>query len=393
MVPKWACFRCAPLRRSRLKRKGRQCDVRLVLFSDLHLDRPFKWAGPVVGRKLRTAIRDTLERICELVTEERADALLCAGDLYEQALFKPDTIAFLQRIFSEIAPISVFIAPGNHDWYGPESLYAKAQWSPNVHVFREQAFAPVNIGDEVTLWGIAHTRPECSRDFLRGFEAPAETLNLALFHGSEQTYLAAQIAQDSNKVAHAPFREAEIRQARLTHAFVGHYHLPKDTEWLTYPGTPQPLAFGEGAGGAVIVDLAEGRIVDRRRVQVSSIQFHDLVLDVTGASDAAEVRRRVGTLTGDLRGVARITVSGEIRPDIDLRLSEIMGSSSEALAIVARRGNAHEAYDLDVIAREPTIPGQFITDVRNSDLLEEEKERVVTVGLRALAGRHDLEPL
>jgi len=39
------------------------------------------------------------------------------------------------------------------------------------------------------------------------------------------------------------------------------------------------------------------------------------------------------------------------------------------------------------------VRGQFVRDVRNSDLADDETQRVLVVGLRALDGRIDLEPV
>ena len=111
--------------------------MKFVLFSDLHLDSPFQWAGPSLGRKLRLGLRETLDRICRLAVDEGADALLCAGDLYEQESFTPDTAEYLRSSFEKLTPLRVFIAPGNHDWYGPTALYREVPWSPNVRVFDE----------------------------------------------------------------------------------------------------------------------------------------------------------------------------------------------------------------------------------------------------------------
>ena len=69
--------------------------------------------------------------------ETRAEALFCGGDLYENDRVAPDTAEFLRTAFAELAPTPVFLAPGNHDWYGPHSLYALVEWSQNVHVFTE----------------------------------------------------------------------------------------------------------------------------------------------------------------------------------------------------------------------------------------------------------------
>jgi DNA repair protein SbcD/Mre11 len=106
--------------------------MKLLLFSDLHLDTPFRWAAPELGREGRNALRETL-RIIVLAEEQHVNALFCGGDLYEQERFSPDTTSFLAEAFGQVE-IPVYLAPGNHDWYGPESLYRLADWTPIVHV-------------------------------------------------------------------------------------------------------------------------------------------------------------------------------------------------------------------------------------------------------------------
>ena len=118
--------------------------MRLVVFADLHLDTAFAWAKPEVARKRRQALRDTLHRILALAEEVSADAILCAGDLYEQARFTPDTRQFLLSRFGATER-PVLIAPGNHDWYGPRSLYAQVDWPPNVHIFEADRMSPVEL--------------------------------------------------------------------------------------------------------------------------------------------------------------------------------------------------------------------------------------------------------
>ena len=114
--------------------------MRLVVFSDLHLDTTFRWARPDVARRRRQALRDVLCRIVELADEVDADAILSGGDLYEHERFTPDTVAFVASTFND-AGRPVLLAPGNHDHFGPGSLYVQGQWSDNVHVFSEDRLA------------------------------------------------------------------------------------------------------------------------------------------------------------------------------------------------------------------------------------------------------------
>ncbi len=336
-------------------------------------------------------MRETLERICNLAARENVDAILCAGDLFEQASFTPDTLEMLRGAFEKLAPMLVALAPGNHDWYGPDSLYAHAEWSPNVHVFREPRLTALSLGGGYTLWGAAHCAPTNTPDFLQGFRAVGGDWNVALFHGSETSFLA---EQSEGKLPHAPFTEDEIPSANLVHAFVGHYHRPKDGGCLTYPGTPQPLAFGEGQGACVIAEFDRGALRKRRREAVSSIPFHDVQVDVSGMPSMSEITNAVREKIAGLRGVARITLRGGLAETVELRLDDLKRIESGLDGVVVRTADdLVPDYNLDSIGSEQTVRGRFVTDVRASVLPEAEKRRILTVGLRAFEHREDLEPL
>ena len=84
---------------------------------------------------------------------------------------------------------------------------------------------------------------------------------------------------------------------------------------------------------------------------------------------------------------------GEIASTIDIHEGDLRDrlNSFEAVQIVF--GDLRPPYDIESIRQEPTVRGQFVRDVLDSDLAEDEKRRVVVTGLRALDGRTDLESL
>jgi DNA repair exonuclease SbcCD nuclease subunit len=215
-------------------------------------------------------------------------------------------------------------------------------------------------------------------------------VHLALFHGSEQGSL--QVEQ-TGKQPHAPFRAAEIEESGLHFALLGHYHAPRDHERFTYPGNPEPLTFGEsGPRGVVIATVDEGGRVEIERHRVAVSQVHDLRIDLSGCASKEEARERVAARLEGLAGYARVTLSGEIAPEVDLHphdFADVAGPLETPP--VVRFDSLGVAYDLATIARELTVRGQFVRDVQAAELAEEERRRVIITGLRALDGRDDLE--
>ncbi len=363
--------------------------MKLVLFSDLHLDTSFMWMEPKFARRRRQALRDTLLRIVDLAVTEHADALLCGGDLYEQDRFTPDTAEFLRDAFERVHPTPVLVSPGNHDWWGPHSLYRRVSWSPNVRIFTEGRLRPFELEDGFTVWGGAHQAPANTDDFLAQFAVDRDGENVALFHGSERGWFT---EQEQGKQPHAPFDAYEIERARLGHAFLGHFHRPKQAELFTYPGNPDPLSFGEdGVRGAVIAMIsADGRL-ERRTEFVATTTVQDVAVDVSGCASQQDVRDAVEARLRGATGFVRLTLQGELGREVDLPPDDLQSLAPHIEGLQVRLDSIQVAYDFAAIKEERTVRGQFVRDVLHSALPPEEQHRVLTTGLRALDERDDLE--
>jgi DNA repair exonuclease SbcCD nuclease subunit len=260
-----------------------------------------------------------------------------------------------------------------------------------VRIFHEARLTPVELDQGLTLWGAAHTGPVQKAGFLGNFKVDREGIHLGLFHGSDTTWL---LQQGESKAGHAPFTADEIGQSGLHHAFLGHYHTPKDDPSYTYPGNPQPLTFGEqGARGAVLATIFNDGRMERQRISVAQIAFSDLRVDFSGIQSTLQIRDRIADQVTGLGGITRVTLYGEVPVDIDLQLSDLKLDANSLDACVIRIGDLRPAYNLSAIAMETTVRGQFVRNVQNADLTEEDRRRILIAGLRALDGRSDLEVL
>ena len=133
------------------------------------------------------------------------------------------------------------------------------------------------------------------------------------------------------------------------------------------------------------------RSIERERVVLAVSEVHDIALDVSGAATLQEIRNRVSEMTNGLLGAARVTLSGELSPNIDIHLSDFSTIESSLDSLLVRMGSLHVAYEIESIVEEQTVRGEFVRSVNDTDLPDDQKRRILVTGLRALDGRNDLE--
>ena len=367
--------------------------MRIVHFADLHLDSRFAWCGAAgdVAKNRRESLRATFRDILQLARDEQADALFCGGDLYEAEYVTPDTASFLRESFAAVAPLQVFIAPGNHDYYAAGQCYASTNWSSNVHVFREPRMTRLELRSGLTLWGAAHNKPAGTPDFLANFRAAGDGVHVALFHGAERGWFD---EQGEGKALHAPFDAAELERSGLHYAFLGHYHKPRDRDRHSYPGNPEPLSFGEeGERGIIVAEVGNDGAVSVERIVVARTAVRDLEIDVTGCTSSTDILDQVAEKTTSSGGIVRLLVKGEVDREVSIPSRQQIREATDACvdAALVQNPTIRHAYDLDALTQSELVVKRFVRNVRaDSELSPAEQEQVIQVGLRALDGRTDL---
>jgi DNA repair exonuclease SbcCD nuclease subunit len=335
----------------------------IVHTADLHLETVF----PDVrgGSSRRAALADAFERIVDLALARGADALTVGGDLYEAARAGPATA---RRIFAAFGRFGrpVFVAPGNHDPFAARSLYARDDRPPNVRVFADATWSAVPLGDALTLYGFGHTPAEPGRPFAgAAFDRPG--IRIALVHGSDEQRC------PPGKRTTAPFTAAEIRAAGATLALAGHYHggsIVHDEHGpvFAYPGSPEPIKFGErGDHGALVVTVhASG--VELESVPIAHTRLLDVDVALDGAGDEGAViwhleRALDGTGAADY---VRATLHGAVEPGTRVdpaMLAERCGAGLGALELIDKT----VAADYAAIAREANVRGRAVAELLAAD--------------------------
>ena len=197
--------------------------IKLVHCADLHLDSPFisEDAGKAALR--RKELRETFSRLIDEAKSFSADIVLISGDLFDRKSVTKDTLDLALSLFSSFSRCKFVISPGNHDFYTPDSVWAKADFPENVFIFKSEELEKITFenvgedGEKVNIYGYAFTSQNMEKSPIADFsldESAKNDINLLCAH--------ADIF--SRATNYCPMTAEQIVRVGFDYAALGHVH-------------------------------------------------------------------------------------------------------------------------------------------------------------------------
>ena len=357
--------------------------LKIIHAADFHLDSPFAALSEEQAALRRREQRQLLTSLAEAAQD--ADLVLLAGDLLDRGVCYAETAEALEAFLNSL-PCPVFLAPGNHDYYAPESPWDRMELRENIHIFTSPQPEAKEIPElGVTVWGAAFTGPRASGK-LRAFRAPAEGMHLMVLHGDV-----------GGNMGYGPIDPREIAASGLKYLALGHVHshsgLQKsgDTFWA-YPGCLMGRGFDElGPKGYLRVEL-EGDGCRAEFCPLPGRRYEILSVDVTGSESLLSAVE--AALPADAKEhVFRVLLRGQwpLKPKAEA-LAEALADRCFRLEV---RDETRLLEDIWLGAGEDTLRGSFLRVLKKKyDAAPEEARAGITLaaryGLAALDYREDL---
>ncbi|MFB5190076.1 metallophosphoesterase family protein [Alicyclobacillus fastidiosus] len=266
--------------------------LRILHTADLHVGTPFKLRASQLPdsalEQLRLAAGTVLQRIVDYAIEKRLDAVIIAGDLFDEA-DPPVSVQYaVYRQFRRLAErgIPVVLSHGNHDPVGAASLFP---WPSTVHVLGGvdsgervcDILLPLG-GCQVQFSGFSYATRELYGSKVAQFaRREGADIAIALYHG--------QVGSASG--SHAPYAATSLGEL-LSHGdfdvwALGHIHgyrvLHEGRPFVAYSGSPQGRDAGEaGRHGGILLTWDEQLRLSHSFIPFSTVEWQRVNVDVTG---------------------------------------------------------------------------------------------------------------
>lgn len=267
---------------------------RFLHAADVHLDSPLRGLARYDGvpaDEVRTATRAAFGRLVDAAIEHGVAFVVLAGDLFDG---EPKDVGARHAVAAGFgalgrAGIPVYALTGNHD--AASSIRATLPAMPHVHWFDTQR--PQTLVHEaagVALHGQGFGQREVTLNLAARYpDRHAGRFNIGVLHTSLTGY--------DGHAPYAPCAVPELLAKGYDYWALGHVHahaVVHPDPPVVFPGCLQGRSIREdGAKGAVLVDVADGRVQSLRHLPLDVVRWATIGVDAAGATDLPAVTERL----------------------------------------------------------------------------------------------------
>ncbi len=348
--------------------------MKLIHCADLHLDSPMESNLPAAkARERKNEILSTFSELVELADRADAAAILIAGDLFDSTRTSKKTEQYVLDLIAAHPDLYFFYLAGNHD--SGNNLTAEADKPKNLLTFGD-SWTSYDFG-EVYIVGSEHPDPEL-------LELPADRVNIVLLHGQ---------ARESG-VAEGdviPFRRYQDKN--IDYMALGHLHAYREARLgdrgvACYSGCLEGRGFDEcGQKGYVLIEIQNGKL-SHTFIPLARRQLHEVECNVTGVASQFDLEARILAATEEIpqKDLVKVVPTGSYQAELLLDPDRAAKTLSDKFYFAKLKNKTRIEIHPEDYAHDISLKGEFVRHVMASDLPDEEKERIVACGFRALCG-------
>ena len=354
--------------------------MKIIHTGDIHLGSPLRGL-PADKANLRQAeIVDGFRRLCLYARENNVQAVLIAGDLFDENSAVSSLRADVLTAIENAAPACFFYVSGNHD----KGTLSGENLPKNLYLFsKNHGWHSYDLPESVAVTGIDAC--DLRADAYSALRLFPDRFNIVMMHGD----IARTQGADSISLE-------QLQNKNIDYLALGHIHIPTmQAERLDgrgryrYCGCLEGRGFDEcGKRGFFLLEVRGGRLVDERFV---SLAKRDIVLcrvDISACKSYYDVETAALSALSAVKkdDMVKLVLFGNhevgLRKDVALLSTRLSGQFFHVKVVDESRVRIdYERYKNDLSER-----GEFVREVGRYALSDEDRAEILDVGLKALAG-------
>ncbi len=333
-------------------------------------------------KQRREELLQSFSHIIDFSIETDSKLLLLTGDLFDSTRVTQRTLDFLSKEMKRFSG-RIFISPGNHDPYLPDSPYETFTFPGNTHIFRE--YEEIYLDElDCLVCGQGFTDTYQHQNMLYGRKPlHSAAFKILVMHG--------EITAGTNE--YNPITKESIAESGFNYIALGHRHefsgiLKEGRTSFAYAGIPEGRGFDElGDKGIIHGEVFEtGTNLSFRKINERS--YFILQIPLSGAFTTSEICNRILESVENRSDIHKIELTGEVPSYLNIDIDGIKAALAAHLSYftITDRTSVHESKEN---ISENTLKGLFLKTImerkESSTFDHELLDEAATLGLRILS--------
>ena len=137
---------------------------------------------------------------------------------------------------------------------------------------------------------------------------------------------------------------------------------PADQPTFGYPGSPEPLDFGEAGQHYVLLLNVDSTATTVEALPVNEVTYRSEQIDVSAMSTSDEIREAIVSLTGGSaeKEIIRVTLEGQADADLRIDQAALLSATADVSRYLDIVDATTVSLPLDDLTQEMTTRGAFV---------------------------------
>ena len=364
--------------------------MKIIHCADLHLDSKMSANLPAEqSRERRDELLFTFQRMLQYALTNDVSAILIAGDLFDSGHISAKCKNIVMHAIKDYASIDFYYLKGNHDSQDypaefdvlPDNLFLFTD-SWTSYPVRTRGRKKIVISGAESGAGNADS-PGAS------LSLEEDAFNIVMLHGQKAEY------KTGNQKEMIELRS--LRNKNIDYLALGHVHQFKrkrlDARGIyCYPGCLEGRGFDEcGEHGFVLLTINEDSgACETEFIPFAKRNLYEEAVDIsdclTTAGIEAAVTEQLYQRQYPAGSMLKIILTGQVGLDCEKDCGYLSARFAQDYYYVKVIDQTEIRVDYDAYRLDESLKGQFVRTVSREDLPDEQKARIIKLGLTALSG-------
>ena len=350
--------------------------MKIIHCADLHLGSKMEAKLPhSKAMERRDEILRNFDRLAKYATLNGVQIVLIAGDLLDSNTATLNTREYVLNVIKTYENLTFVYLCGNHD---QNSLLRKHDLPKNLINFSEE-WQSFDFDENICITGKEGKLVKEDYDALSLNE---NKFNIVTLHGQE--FVGQK--QDGEIINLNALKNKNINYLALGHIHSFKIEQLDERGIYAYSGCLEGRGFDEcGPKGFVLLDIKKNNLTTTF-VPFAKREIVETEVNITNLSAFSEILKACTTALAEENpsSIVRIVLTGTFTPETDKSLMLLQHELENRFYFVDIKDKTELFISPEIYENSVSLAGEFIKQVKESNLDEETKAQIITQGLRVL---------